>query len=281
MRNIKVFLRKQVNFLIHLIVKVKDDDIFALSSQLAYYLVLSFFPFMTFLITLVGFSSIDSKEIISALNGFLPESIVELTKSTVKEVFDNHYTGLLSVSILLALWTSASGFRAVIKGVNKAYNFKETRSFIKRTIISMFGILSLAIIMILALGIVVFGGVIGLYLEKIFPYYNIVMFIWTVFRYAFIFIIMIFIFTIIYRFAPSRRLSCREVIPGSIFSTLGWGILSIVFSFYINNFRNFSRFYGSLGAVFILMTWLFLISFIFILGVEINCVLIKVQKIRH
>lgn len=278
MRNLKSSIRKQINFLIHLIVKVKKDDIFALASQLAYYLVLSFFPFMIFLITLVGFSSFGAEEVLDALHGILPESIVELTKSIVYEVFDKQYTGLLGASILLAVWTASSGFRAVIKGVNKAYNFKETRSFIKRSIISMLGILALAIIILLALAILVFGGVIGKYLEAIFPYYDIIVFIWVAFRYALMFLIMIFIFAAIYRLAPARRLTWNEVIPGAIFSTIGWGVSSLGFSYYINNFSNFSRFYGSLGAVFILMTWLFLVSLIFILGVEINCVIGHVKN---
>lgn len=278
MRNLKSAIRSQINFLIHLIVKVKNDDIFALASQLAYYLVLSFFPFMIFLVTLVGFSSFGSEDVLNALHAVLPESIVELTKSIVYEVFDKQYTGLLGASILLSVWTASSGFRAVIKGVNKAYNFKETRSFIKRSIISMLGILALAIIILLALAILVFGGVIGRYLETIFPFYNIIVFIWVAFRYALMFLIMIFIFVAIYRLAPAKRLAWGEVIPGAIFSTIGWGASSLGFSYYINNFRNFSRFYGSLGAVFILMTWLFLVSLIFIFGVEINCVITHVKN---
>ena len=278
MNNTKIFIKNLINFLIHLVVKMKHDDIFALSSQLAYYLILSFFPFIIFLMTLVGFSNMESNEVIIALSGILPDSIVELTKSIIMEVFDNQYTGLLGFSIILALWTSASGFRAVIKGVNKAYNFKETRSFTKRILISMAGIIGLAIIIILALTVVVFGRIIGSYLEKNFYYYNVIVFIWSIFRYGFIFFIMIFIFSLIYSIAPAKRLRVKQVIPGAVFSTFGWGLVSMFFSFYINNFRNFSRFYGSLGAVFILITWLFLISFIFILGVEINVVLEKIKR---
>ncbi|MBE6070477.1 MAG: YihY/virulence factor BrkB family protein [Clostridium butyricum] len=278
MRTVKSTIRNQINFLIHLIVKVKNDDIFALASQLAYYLVLSFFPFMIFLITLVGFSNLESEQVLNALHGIFPDSIVDLTKSTIYEVFNTQYTGLLGASILLALWTASSGFRAVIKGVNKAYKFKETRSFIKRSIISMLGILALAIIILLALAILVFGGVIGRYLETIFPFYDIIVFIWMAFRYALMFLLMIFIFAAIYRLAPAKRLTWGEVIPGAVFSTIGWGISSLGFSYYINNFRNFSRFYGSLGAVFILMTWLFLVSLIFIFGVEINCVIAQVKN---
>lgn len=278
MSNTKSKLRQPLNLFIHLVVKIKNDDIFALASQLAYYLVLSFFPFIIFLITLVGFSSLSSAEVLEGLNAVLPSSIYDLTESIIREVFDKQYTGLLGVSIVLALWTASSGFRAVIKGVNKAYNLKETRSFFKRSLISMLSVLALAITLLLALGMLVFGRIIGEYLQNIVPFYKIIVILWNIFRYAFVFILMILIFAAIYRVAPSKRLKWREVIPGAIFSTIGWIGLSFVFSFYINNFRNYSRFYGSLGAVFILMTWLFLVSIIFIIGVEINCVITETRK---
>lgn len=281
MREINSKLRHYINIFIHLIVKIRKDDVFALASQLAYYLVLSFFPFMLFLMTLVGFSELNSIQVLEGLSVMLPRSILELTQSTIREVFDNQYTGLLGISILLMIWTASSAFKAIIKSINKAYNFKENRSFIKRSIISMLGILALALIIILALTMLVFGNVISQYIKSFHQIYKLIFILWNIFRYAFIFIIMIFIFVTIYRLAPAKKLTWKEVIPGSIFSTLGWVLVSFAFSFYIDNFNNYSRFYGSLGAVFILMTWLFLISIIFILGVEINFVTAEIKNKTH
>ncbi|WP_315072354.1 YihY/virulence factor BrkB family protein [uncultured Clostridium sp.] len=268
-------LKHKINLLMSLIEKVKKDDVFALASQLAYYLMLSFFPFMLFLMTLAGLSSLSSSDVLNQLSVMLPKSILDLTQSTIQEVFDNEYTGLLGISILLMIWTSSSAFKAIINSVNKAYDFKENRSFIKLSIISMAGILALALTMILSLIILVFGNVISEYIESFNSIYRVTLTLWSIFRYTFIFIIMIIIFVGIYRFAPAQKLILKEVIPGSIFSTIGWIIVSLGFSFYVDNFGNYSRFYGSLGAVFILMTWLFLISMIFILGIEINFVINK------
>jgi membrane protein len=279
MKNIKI--GDKINLFIHLIVKIRKDDVFALASQLAYYLVLSFFPFMLFLMTLAGFSSLSSNQILGQLSVMLPKSVLELTRSTIREIFDNQYTGLLGISILLMIWTSSSAFKAIIKSVNKAYDFKENRSFIKLSIISMLGILALALTIILTLAMLVFGNVIGEYIGNIKPFYKVILVIWHIFRYTFIFIIMMSIFIGIYRFAPAKKLIWKEVIPGSIFSTIGWVLVSFGFSFYIDNFNNYSRFYGSLGAVFILMTWLFLISIIFVLGVEINFVTSQIKNTTH
>jgi Predicted membrane protein len=261
-----------------LINKINEDDVFALASQLAYYLVLSFFPFMLFIMTLAGFSKLNSREILAGLDVMLPKSVLELTQSTIREIFDTQYKGLLWVSILLMMWTSSSAFRAVIKSVNKAYDFKEDRSFIKISIISMLGIFGLAVIIILALGMLVFGNVIGEYIKNYHSLYKLLIILWNIFRYLFIVVVMIFIFIVIYKLAPAKRLTWKEVIPGAIFSTFGWVLVSFGFSFYIDNFNNYSRFYGSLGAVFILMTWLFIISIIFILGVEMNFVIAKIKN---
>jgi membrane protein len=274
---------KRVNFNFRnlfrgLINKINEDDAFALASQLAYYLVLSFFPFMLFLMTLAGFSKLNSRDILVGLDVMLPKSILELTQSTIREIFDTQYKGLLWVSVLLMIWTSSSAFRAVIKSVNKAYGFKENRSFIKLSVISMLGIFGLAVIIILALGMLVFGNVIGEYIKNYHSLYKLLIILWNIFRYAFIVVVMIFIFVAIYKLAPAKRLTWKEVIPGAMFSTLGWVLVSFGFSFYIDNFNNYSRFYGSLGAVFVLMTWLFIISIIFILGVEINFVIAKIKS---
>lgn len=271
---IAINLKSKMNLLMRFIDKVKKDDVFALASQLAYYLMLSFFPFMLFLMTLAGLSNFSSNDVLNQLRVMLPKSILELTKSTIQEVFDNQYTGLLGISILLMVWTSSSAFKAVINSVNKAYSFKEHRSFIKLSIISILGILALALTMILSLVVLVFGNIISSYIRNA----QIVLIFWNIFRYTFIFIIMLLIFMAIYRFAPAGKLFWKEVIPGSIFSTIGWLVVSVGFSFYVDNFGNYSKIYGSLGAVFILMTWLFLISIIFILGIEINFVIDEVMN---
>ena len=106
-------------FIIYFIVKIRDDDIFALAAQLAYYLILSFFPFLIFLLTLIGFSNLDSMEVLGALRAMLPTSAFELIYSVIIEVIEKQNTGLLGASLLLVIWSASSAFRAVIKGINK------------------------------------------------------------------------------------------------------------------------------------------------------------------
>lgn len=280
MNKFKLKIKKGINILIYLIIKIKKDDIFALGSQLAYYLMLSFFPFMVFLITLIGLSPINPNSLMEGLYGVVPAAIVELTQSIIYEVFEDQHKGILGISILLMIWTSSSAFRAVIKGVNNAYGIKDNRSFVKKALIAMAGIFLLAVMIVIALGALVFGDIIGTYIVSHTRFYELFRLLWNIARFAAVFLSMIFIFAYIYIITPAEKMKIADVIPGAISSTIGWMAVSVGFSFYINNFGNYSRFYGSLGAVFVLMTWLFLVSIILILGVEINCV-IKETKIKN
>ena len=260
-------------FIIYFIVKIRDDDIFALGAQLAYYMILSFFPFLIFLLTLIGFSNLDSMEVLGGLRAILPTSAFELIYNIIIEVIEKQNTGLLGASLLLVVWAASSAFRAVIKGVNKAYGIKETRSFIRRAIIAIICTFALAFVIMLTLVMLVFGRLIGNLLTTYLPFPEIVSQIWNFIRYGMVIFIMICIFAGIYRYTPSKRLKWKDVFPGAAICTIGWIIVSLGFSFYINNFSNYSKIYGGLGAVIILITWLYITSIIFITGGEINSVI--------
>ncbi|MDZ7548589.1 YihY/virulence factor BrkB family protein, partial [Clostridium perfringens] len=142
--------------------------------------------------------------------------------TTVVEIVDTQNAGLLGASIALTMWSASSGFRAVIKGVNKAYDMKESRSFIKRAFVAIFFTLALALIIMLALALLVFGELIGKYLISILPFQNIIIIIWNLSRYIVVVLIMCWIFAGIYRYTPAKKIPWREVFPGAIISTLGW-----------------------------------------------------------
>ena len=274
-KRMKGNIKSVLDTFLYLFIKVKRDDIFALASQLAYYLILSFFPFLIFLITLIGFSNLNNAEVLEGLQSILPTAVFELTASTISEVINSQNTGILGISGILAIWAASSAFRAIIKGVNKAYDVDEDRSFIKRSIIGIISVIALALTIICTLAMLVFGDLIGEFLNRFLPFEHLINFIWNILRYVIIIAMMIVVFAMIYKVAPAKRIKFRSVLPGAIITTIGWLIASLAFSYYVNNFSNYSRLYGSLWAVFVLMTWLFMTSIVFILGVEINSVLEK------
>ena len=270
----KKIIRKIPKSLLTFIKKIIDDDIYALASQLAYNLILSFFPFLIFTMTLIGYSDLDSEVVLSLLKKVLPIQAFDLIRTTVISVIDTQQAGLLWLSILLAIWTSSSGFSAVIRGLNKAYGIEEKRSFIKVRLISIFTVLMLALIIVATLFLLVFGNYINIFILKYFNNPEVVIDIWSITKNIVLTVVMVLSFSAMYSLIPCRRIGWINAIPGAAFTTLGWIGVSSAFAYYVNHFGNYSRFYGSLGAVFILMTWIFLTSFILILGGEVNAFLV-------
>lgn len=263
---------------INMIKKALADDILALSSQLAYGFLFAFFPFLIFLMTIVGYSDITTNDIMNNLRLLIPAEAYTLADRVISEVVRGKNGGLLSISLILTLWSASSGFNAVIKGLNKAYNEDESRGIIKVQLISLAFTFAMVIVVMFSVFLLIFGDTNIYYLINYFKFPNEFVVIWNLMKYILSVVIMVIIFVALYRFAPCKRHKWIDVIPGALFSSIGWILASLCFSFYINNFGNYSKIYGSIGAVIILMTWLLITAFVIILGGEINSVLMKKCK---
>lgn len=272
-------LRKIIVFICILIKKMDDDELIALSSQLSYSFVLAFFPFLIFLMTVIGFLRLDSQQVLIFLETLLPDEIYILIQNIVKYIIDSREGSLLSLSLFLSIWSSSAGFRAVMRGLNKAYNVVDTRNYIAKIVLSIIYTIGLVLMLVLMLILVVFGGVLGDLFVKFFVDYidvNIVLNSWYIIRYSFIIVLMVSVFAVIYYYVPvvkNKRVS--NVLPGAIFTTIGWIVVSMGFTYYVNNLSNYSTLYGSIGTVIVLMIWLFLTSMMILLGGEINAILSK------
>lgn len=262
-----------VKDLVNLAKRFSADDVLALASQLSYSLLLAFFPFLIFLLTLAGFSPINGSDVLFVIKQILPENAFSLIQNTIIEVFDTRNKNLLSISLLITIWTASSGFNAVIKGLNKAYDEDEKRSYIKVQLVAILCTFGLTFVIILTVVLLVFGEMLWMAGIKWMGFPMELKYLWDLIRYVIILLSMIFIFAALYHFTPSRRLHWKDVMPGALFSTAGWLIASFGFAFYVNNFGNYSKVYGSIGAVIILLTWLFITSIVIILGGEVNAVL--------
>jgi len=253
--------------------RVIDDDITALAAQLAYDLLLSFFPFILLLLTMLSYSDLKSTYVMEYLHQIVPKSAFDLIYTTVISMSRSATGNLLSLSIIGTIWSGSSGFRAIIKGLNKAYDEEETRPYWKTLAISILFMVGLALTIILAVALVVFGQMLGKHIATRLNLSNSFILNWDIIRYLVSLIAMAFTFASLYHFTPCRRLTWMEVLPGAIFSTLGWLISSLGFAYYVNNYNNYSGAYGGIGAVIVLMLWLYITSIIILLGGEVNALL--------
>ncbi|NLY42794.1 MAG: YihY/virulence factor BrkB family protein [Clostridiaceae bacterium] len=264
---------KFIRYIKSLYIRFYKDDIPALGAQLAYYFLLSFFPFLILLITIISYTPISSEDVLKELAYILPESAFELIEESVF-LGNTKVTGqFLSFGFIAMLWTASNGIGAAVRCLNKAYDVEEKRPFWQIKFMSVFFTIALAIVILLSFVLLIFGQHVGIYLAGRIGIESYFYALWNVIRYISITLIIIMVFAAFYRYVPNRRLCWREVLPGAVFTTISWIIASMGFAFYVNNFGTYSIVYGSLGGAIVLLVWLFLSSMIILMGGELNATL--------
>ncbi|MCC5912352.1 MAG: YihY/virulence factor BrkB family protein, partial [Clostridiaceae bacterium] len=229
--------------------------------------------FLIFLIVMIGYTPLTHEHTLHELAIVLPDEAFDVIQEIVAEITNSNNATLLSFSMLGTLWTASRGTSALIKGMNKAYNVKESRPFWKGKGLGIIFTICLAFIILFSLALLVFGELLGAILVHSLGLTRLFEFIWEIFRYAIPLLSLFITFALLYRFGPNCQLSFKSIYLGAIFATLGWIVISLGFAYYVNNFANYTKIYGSIGGVMILLIWLYLSSLIALLGAEINSTL--------
>ena len=264
----------------HVFTFVKDlynrtmrDDLAGLAAQLAYFFLLSLFPALVFLVTLLGYIPIETEDVLTFLSNYAPEDAMSLIESNVHTIMNKQNSGLLSFGLLAMLWFASNGVNAVMKAFNRAYDINETRSFITTRALSIVLTLAMIFMIVFALILPVFGQLIGSAIFKILGLSDEFSFVWSIVRLLLSFLVLFGLFCFLYKFAPNRHVKRREVMTGALFATIGWIVASYSFAYYVDNFGNYSTTYGSLGGIIILILWFYLTGWVILLGGEINALL--------
>ena len=260
-------------FFQELLARIKYLDVTALGAQLAFFFLLSLFPLLIFLVTLLPYLNLQEDQLFSILRTYAPDEVYKLIYGTVNEVLTTRNGGLLSVGILATIWTASNGMNALIKSLNRSYSLEETRPFIIARSISVIFTLLLITLFVIALVLPVFGEQIGIFLFSYLGYEQSFLTVWNSIRWTIPPVMIFVVFMLLYWIAPNRKLYLKSVIPGAIFATLGWILVSLAFSFYVSSFANYSATYGSIGGIIVLMMWLYFSGTILMVGGQINAVM--------
>lgn len=263
-------------FMQDLLLRVQRVDISALGAQLAYFFLLSFFPLIIFLVTLLPFLNLQVEQIYSFLATIMPNEIYTMIEGTLKDVLTNRNGGLLSIGILGTIWSASKGINALMNALNKAYE-TEGKSGMKDRALSLVFTLALVIVVLLALVLPIFGqqiiSFITSFIDIKMSFVNLLGVISWVMPPLLIFVVLIGLYWVVPNTDP--RLKLRSVWLGAVFATAAWMILTYGFSFYVDNFGNFSATYGSIGGVIMLMLWLYFTGMILIFGGVLNATMQK------
>ncbi|HKL13279.1 MAG TPA: YihY/virulence factor BrkB family protein [Halanaerobiales bacterium] len=255
-----------------LVQRYKKHDISAYSALMAFFLTLSLFPFLIILFAVLGQLSLDTNWIISALELFFPAEVHGLVMEFIRQNIILKDFSVLSLSVIGALWASSRGIRALMLSLNMAYEVKETRNYFLVKLIDILYTLLIIIGIVFLLTLPNIGREFLRYVDNYITIDPQIIELIGIFKLTALPITIVFIITTLYMLLPNRKQSFKKVIPGTVFTIVGWTLLSYLFSLFINYIANYSLIYGSLSTIIILMLWLYFSSIILILGGELNSV---------
>ncbi len=244
------------------------DDVPGLAAQLTFYLITAFFPFLILVFTIVSYTPLLSPNVLFNILSVLPEQTYNLIVDTLTGI--TRSVPILVVSCIIGIWSMSSAMSTLAKALNQFYDVKENRNFIMIRIWGILFALFIIISMLANLILLVFGTIIGQFIERYFPNSA---FLWNVLRIGISFVLMAVLFAFVYKVMPNRHLRMRSVAVGALFSAFAWGAVSAVFSYYVNNFASYHIIYGSIGGIIALITWLFITSYVILIGGDLNAVL--------
>ena len=259
--------------------EVGEDHVMAFAGNLTYKALFAIFPFFTFLLSLLGLFNATElvNTMIQNLSGVLPESatgfiegqLLSITRSQAESAFT---IGAI-ISILLALWGVSGAFRSVMEAMNVMYEVEEDRPAWKKYGISIFISLAVIVLMLTALGIVVFGRTFGGGLADAVGLGSVFQTVWAIVQWPIVACIVLFTFAVVYYFAPAAKQKFRWISPGAVLAFVFWLVFSLLFSFYAGNFGSYNETYGSLAGVIILMLYIYYSAVIMLIGAEMNQVI--------
>lgn len=251
-----------------------EDDMSTYASALAYRALFSLFPFLLFLIAMLSF--FDLQDFFNWLRDqaalLLPGQAMDVVNPVIDQMQEEK-SGLLSVGILLALWSASVGVRSLMNAMNRAYDVDEGRPGWKLYVLSVLYTIGLAVILLVSAALMVTGPQVMEWLASQVGLQDIVVTLWTWLRWPVVVVLMMLVVAVLYYVTPDVEQKFRFITPGSVLAVIVWIAASVGFGIYVANFGNYDATYGSVGAVIVLLLYFYISSAVLLLGAEMNAVI--------
>jgi membrane protein len=268
-----------VELLKRLAKEIQEDHLAAFAGNLTYKGLFALFPFFVFLLSLLGIFGAPQLlgDLIDRAGSVLPPGAVGFLEDQLLAIAGSKAQGAFTVgavvSILLALWGVSGAFRSVMEAMNVMYEIEEDRPFWKLLLISIFLSLGVAVLLLSALVLVVFGPEIGGAVADAVGLGSVFNLVWNIVQWPVLIFLVVLAFALIYYYAPDVEQRFRWISPGSIVAVLLWLLFSLIFSVYVERSGSFNATYGSLAGIVILMLYIYYSSFIMLVGAQLNQVI--------
>jgi len=242
------------------------------AGSIAFSFFMALFPFLLFLLNLIAYLPIDRQDLFNFIESILPAQTTEFFLPILMDIADNPRGGLLSFVFLLAIFLMTNGINAIFSGFEYSYHVTINRTVVKQYFVALLVSIFLALLLLLSIFLIVYSEyLIGtLQSEEIIS--NNVYWVTTI-RYAILVVLVYLVIAILYFFGTKEGKALRFFSLGAIVTTLLFMATTYFFGIYINNFSNYNELYGSIGALLILMLYIWINSNLLLLGFELNATL--------
>ena len=251
-------------------IQLNRDHVNAYAAQASFFIMIAIFPLLMLLLTLIRYTPVTEVYLLNSVLAVTPNYLDPLMEQIVGEMYSQSNFAIISITAATTLWSASNGILAIIRGLNSVFGREEERNYIIVRLICSFYTIVLLVLIILALGFMVFGNsVLRLFNSKIPFLYDVAAYIIDL-RSIYLPIFFTFAFVYVYRIVPNKHFRFIDYIPGALFTSFGWVISSYGYSLYIDNFASATYIYGSLTTVVFMMLWLYMCMYILFMGAEIN-----------
>ena len=249
--------------------RANGDHVGAYAAQAAYFLIMSFIPFILFLTTIIRYTPLTYNVVSEAIRAFVPHNIQNFVLTIVSEVYGRS-TAVVPISAIMALWSAGKAMQSLTNGLNTIYHVHETRNWLVTRLYAVVYTFLFSVAIIASLFLLVLGNQIQTMAGKYVPFLGRVIGKIIGARTALVFAGLFLIFLILYKMLPNRKATFKSQVPGAILIAAGWSLFSYFFSLYFELFPGFSNMYGSLTALIMVMLWLYICMNLLLYGAEIN-----------
>lgn len=266
--------RERVSKLIKIIEK---PELRILPGQLAFFLFLSVFPIITLIVFFANLFSVSTDSILQFMNTSVPKEVADLL---LPYFIGNNVSMQVGFSMLVGFVVASNGAHSIIIASNALYKIEDS-SYLNRRVKSIFMTILLVFLFIFMLIILAFGNTILDFIFSLGFFHKIkgtIYIVYFILKWTLALFIVFILVKILYTMAPDATIKSKYVNKGAIFSTISFAIVTTIYSYYVSHFGNYNMIYGGLSAIVILMIFVYILSYILVLGIAINTSYYQMEK---
>jgi membrane protein len=257
-----------------LISRYFTDQVGQNAAALAYYLVFSFFPLLIFLSVLLGF--LDLPPIIAdPYQAFIPIDIIQIANAYLEHISEVKNPYLLALGLVFTIYFTMRAMNCLLCALHRAYRIKPKSSLFKNQLWTFVATVMLMVIIFFTLILLTLGQHVLTFLSGIIPIDAGSINQWNILRFLVLAVVLFLSIMVLYYYVANKKYTLRSVMPGTLAALCSWLIFSIGFAYYVENMGNYSVVYGSIGAVIVLLLWLYCSAITLIMGAEFNHILLE------